>query len=132
MPKPTPQQAAQLAELLRQMNVTFEPIARDVCDHRHAEDRYVPSRKLKHLLRARGQTCSAPACNAQAQYCDLDHTVPYPEGPTDQCNLNPKCRRHHRVKQGPGWKVTQPTPDTATWTVPSGRTHSTRATTYDL
>jgi hypothetical protein len=131
-PRPTPQQAAQLAELLRQMNVTFEPIARDVCDHRHSEDRYVPSRKLKHLLRARGQTCSAPACNAQAQYCDLDHTVPYPEGPTDQCNLNPKCRRHHRVKQAPGWKVTQPTPDTAAWTTPSGRSHSTRATTYDL
>ena len=131
-PTPTPQQAAQLAELLRQTNVTFEPIARDVCDHRHAEDRYVPSRKLKHLLRARGQTCSAPACNAQAQYCDLDHTLPYPDGPTDQCNLNPKCRRHHRVKQAPGWTVTQPTPDTATWTTPSGRTHSTRATTYDL
>ncbi len=131
-PAPTPQQAAQLADRLRQMNVTFEPIARDVCDHRHAEDRYVPSRKLKHLLRARAQTCSAPACNAQAQYCDLDHTVPYPEGPTDQCNLNPKCRRHHRVKQAPGWQVAQPTPDTATWTTPSGRTHSTRATTYHL
>jgi hypothetical protein len=58
--------------------------------------------------------------------------VPYPEGATDQCNLNPKCRRHHRVKQAPGWQVTQPTPDTATWTTPSGRTHSTRATTYDL
>ncbi len=114
------------------MNVTFEPIARDACDHRHAEDRYVPSRKLKHLLHARSQTCTAPACNAQAQYCDIDHTVPYPDGPTCECNTNPKCRRHHRVKQAPGWKVAQPTPDTATWTTPSGRTHSTRATAYDL
>jgi hypothetical protein len=129
---PTPKQSAQLADLLRRMKVTFEPIARDTCDHRHAEDRYVPSRKLKHLLRARAQTCTAPACNAQAQYCDIDHTVPYPDGPTCECNTNPKCRRHHRVKQAPGWKATQPTPDTSTWTTPSGRTHSTRATAYDL
>jgi hypothetical protein len=73
---PTPRQSAQLTDLLRRMNVTFEPIARDACEHRHAEDRYVPSRKLKHLLRARSKTCTAPACNAQAQYCDIDHTVP--------------------------------------------------------
>jgi hypothetical protein len=124
--------SAQLTDLLRRMNVTFEPIARDTCDHRHAEDRYVPSRKLKHLLRARSQTCTAPACNAQAQYCDIDHTVPHPDGPTCECNTNPKCRRHHRTKQAPGWNAAQPTPDTSTWTTPSGRVHETRATTYDV
>ena len=95
-------QASRLADLLRGFDVTFEPIARDTCDHRHAEDRYVPGRKLRHLLHARNQTCTAPACNAQAVFSDLDHTVPYPDGPTDQCNLNPKCRRHHRTKQAPG------------------------------
>jgi hypothetical protein len=125
-------QAAQLADLLRGFGVTFEPIARDTCDHRHAEDRYVPSRRLRHLLRARNQTCTAPACNAQAVFSDLDHTVPYPAGPTDQCNLNPKCRRHHRTKQAPGWRTAQPTPDTVTWTTPSGRTHTTVPTAYDL
>jgi hypothetical protein len=125
-------QEAQLADLLRGFDVTFEPIARDTCDHRHAEARYVPSRKLRHLLRARNQTCTAPACNAQAVFSDLDHTVPYPDGPTDQCNLNPKCRRHHRTKQAPGWKTAQPTPDTVTWTTPSGRRHTTFPTTYDL
>jgi hypothetical protein len=129
---PTPGQAAQLTGLLRRMNVTFEPIARDACDHRHTEDRYVPSRKLRHLLRARTQTCTAPACNAQALYCDIDHTVPYPDGPTCECNTNPKCRRHHRTKQAPGWKATQPTPGTSTWTTPSGRTHTTTPTVYDL
>jgi hypothetical protein len=129
---PAISQAAQLADFLRGFNVTFEPIARDICDHRHAEDRYVPSRQLKHLLRARNQTCTAPACNAQAIYCDMDHTIPYPDGSTDQCNLNPKCRRHHRTKQAPGWKTTQPTPDTTTWTTPSGRTHTTTPTIYEL
>jgi hypothetical protein len=129
---PTQEQAVQLFNLLRRLNVTVEPVARDTCDHRNAEARYVPSRKLKHLVRARNQLCTAPACNAQAIYCDLDHTVPYPDGPTDQCNLNPKCRRHHRTKQAPGWKVTQSAPDTAVWTTPSGRTHSTTPTAYDL
>ena len=123
---------AQLFDLLRRLNVTLEPLARDSCDHRDAENRYVTSRKLRHLIRARNQLCTAPACNAQAIYCDLDHSVPYPDGPTDQCNLNPKCRRHHRTKQAPGWKVTQPTPDTAVWTTPSVRTHATTPTAYDL
>jgi hypothetical protein len=123
---------AQLLALLQRLNVMLEPIARDTCDHRNAEHCYVPSRKLKHLVRARNQLCTAPACNAQAIYCDLDHTVPYPDGPTDQCNLNPKCRRHHRTKQAPDWKVTQPTPGTAVWTTPSGRTHVTTLTGYDL
>ncbi len=99
---------------------------------RAPKTRYVPSRKLRHLVRARSQLCTAPACNAQAVYCDLDHTDPYPDGPTDQCNLTPKCRRHHRVKQAPGWKVTQPTPGTTAWTTPSGRTHTTTATAYDV
>ena len=129
---PTPGQAAQLRDLLHRMKATFEPIARDTCDHRHAEDRYVPSRKLKHLLRARTLTCTAPACNAQALYCDIDHTTPYPDGPTCECNTNPKCRRHHRTKQAPGWKAAQPTPGTSTWTTPSGRTHITTPTAYDL
>jgi hypothetical protein len=129
---PRGSQAAGLLDLLRRLNITLEPIARDACDHAHAEDRYVPSRALRHLIQARNQTCTAPACNAQAAHCDLDHTVAYPDGPTDQCNLNPKCRRHHRTKQAPGWTATQPTPGTATWTTPSGRAHTTTATIYDL
>jgi hypothetical protein len=129
---PPPVRAVQLLRLLQRLKLTLEPIARDACDHRHAEGRYVPSRKLRHLLRARNQTCTAPACNAQAQYCDIDHTVPYPDGPTDQCNTNPKCRRHHRTKQAPGWQTAQPAPDTATWTTPSGRVHTTGPTAYDV
>jgi hypothetical protein len=129
---PAPEQVARLIDLLERLKITLEPIARDTCDHGNAENRYVASRKLRHLVRARNQLCTAPACNAQALYCDLDHTVPYPEGPTCQCNLNPKCRRHHRTKQAPGWNVSQPAPDTAVWTTPSGRAHSTTPTVYAL
>jgi hypothetical protein len=128
---PDPGQAATLAELLRRLNLTLRPIARGSCDHRHREDRYTPSRTLKHLVRARTATCPAPGCGAQAYHCDLDHTVAYPVGSTDECNLSPPCRRHHRVKQAPGWKLEQPEPGAMRWTTPSGRVHTTRPTVYE-
>jgi Domain of unknown function (DUF222) len=131
-PGPRAPQAAQLLNLLQRLNITLEPLARDTCDHAHLEDRYVPSRRLKHLLRARTRVCTAPGCNAQASYCDIDHSIPYPDGPTCECNTNPKCRRHHRIKQAPDWAAAQPTPDTFIWTTPSGRTHTTSSTVYDI
>jgi hypothetical protein len=131
-PAPDATQLARLHELLTQLKLVPEPIAQGQCDHRNAEDRYTPSRKLKHLLRARTATCDAPGCNAQAVYCDQDHTTPWPDGPTDQCNLGPKCRRHHRCKQAPGWQVEQPEPGVVRWTLPNARTHTTTPTVYDL
>jgi hypothetical protein len=129
-PGPDPQQMAQLAALLRRLNVTLAPIAKGTCEHRHQEDRYTPSRKLKHLLRARTARCSAPGCRAQAINCDLDHSVPYPFGITCECGLGPLCRRHHRCKQAPGWKLEQPEPGLMRWTLPSGRAYTTRPTVY--
>jgi hypothetical protein len=129
---PAPAQATRLAAFLRSLNLSLEPIAKGSCDHAAAEYRYTPSRKLTHLLRARTATCDAPGCAAQAVHADLDHTVEYPSGPTDQCNLGPKCRRHHKAKQAPDWKVEQPEPGVIRWTLPSGRTHTTRPTVYDL
>jgi len=129
---PTPEQHARLRDLIRALNVTLDPIAQGDCDHQHAENRYTPSRKLRDLIRARSTTCDAPGCNAQAIHCDQDHTVPYPDGPTCQCNLGPKCRRHHRAKQAPGWKAEQPQPGITRWTIPNGRTHTTTPTTYEF
>ena len=130
-PAPDAGQADRLRHLIQALKIIFDPIAQDTCDHSQAENHYAPSRKLKDLIRARTLTCDAPGCNAQARYADLDHTTPYPDGPTDQCNLRPKCRRHHRAKQAPGWKVEQPQPGTARWTLPNGRTHTTTPTIYD-
>jgi hypothetical protein len=102
------------------------------CDHANAENRYTPSRKLGHLVRARTATCPAPGCGAHAYHNDLDHTVPHPDGPTDECNIAPPCRRHHRVKQAPGWKLEQPEPGVMIWTTPSGRTYTTKPTVYEM
>ncbi|MGH3213798.1 MAG: DUF222 domain-containing protein, partial [Trebonia sp.] len=128
---PDARQAAALATLLRDLNVSFTPIAKGSCDHRNAEDRYTPSRKLKHLVCARTATCPAPGCGAQAYHNDLDHTLAYPAGITCQCDLAPPCRRHHRVKQAPGWTLTQPEPGVMCWTTPSGRSYTTRPTVYE-
>jgi Domain of unknown function (DUF222) len=131
-PEPDAQQAAQLAQLMRRLNITFTPIAKGTCDHRQREDRYTPSRKLKHLVRARTLRCTARGCDAQAYFCDLDHTTAYPDGMTCECGLGPKCRRHHRTKQAPGWRVEQPQPGVFRWTTPSGRSYTTTPTVYDL
>ncbi len=91
-PGPDEHQAAQLGQLLRELNLTLCPIASGTCDHRHREDRYTPSSLLKHLVRARTATCSAPGCGAQAIHCDLDHTRAYPAGITCECELGPPCK----------------------------------------
>jgi hypothetical protein len=130
-PGPDEHQRAQLADLLRALNITWAPIAKGTCDHRHREDRYKPSRKLGHLVRARTATCPAPGCGASAHHADLDHTTPWPRGTTDECNIAPPCRHHHRVKQAPGWKLEQTSPGVMRWTAPSGRSYVTGPTVYD-
>ncbi len=127
-PQPPP---TQLMELLRRLGLTLTPIARVPCDHAAAEDGYVPSRKLRHLVLARTATCDAPGCQNPAANADLDHTRPWPAGPTSQGNLAPRCRTHHRAKQAPDWQVEQLAPGVTRWTLPSGRTHVTTPTRYD-
>ena len=128
---PSPSQRAQLYDLLRKLDVTLEPIARGTCDHRHAEDQYIPSRKLKHLMHARTTTCPARGCGAQASHNETDHTDPWPRGKTDECNISPPCGRHHHAKHAPQWKLEQVAPGVLKWTTPSGRTFTTRPTRYD-
>jgi Domain of unknown function (DUF222) len=123
--------AAQLAELLTRLKAAPEPIARGTCDHRHREDRYIPSRKLKHLIRARTARCCAPGCGAQAITSEVDHTIPFPAGATCEDNLSPQCQRHHHAKHAPGWKLQQTQPGVMRWTTPSGRSYTTRPTQYE-
>jgi hypothetical protein len=122
---------ALLAELLTRLNAAPEPIARGTCDHAHREDRYIPSRKLKHLIRARTARCCAPGCGAQALTSEIDHTIPHPAGATCEGNLAPACKRHHHAKHAPGWKLEQTQPGVMRWTTPSGRTYTTHPTQYD-
>jgi hypothetical protein len=83
----------------------------------------VPAR-LRRLLQVRRPRCEWPGCGRRAVRCDgvsdLDHDVPWPDGPTCGCNVGPLCRRHHRIKQL-GW-VKRRLRTAVRWTSPAGRT----------
>jgi hypothetical protein len=87
------------------------------------EDRYRPSAGLDRAVRARDVTCRFPGCRRSADRAgtDLDHTVPYPAGPTAATNLAVLCRRHHRLKHVAGWTVHLNPSGVMTWTTPTGR-----------
>lgn len=86
---------------------------------------YRPSPRLVALVRARDGRCRFPGCAVPARSCDLDHVRPWPSGPTSALNLVCLCRRHHRVKQLPGWSLRLTAEAVATWTDPFGRVHTT-------
>jgi hypothetical protein len=89
------------------------------------EPRYTPSRKLADFVRCRDMTCRFPSCDVPAYHCDLDHTIPYPHGPTCASNLGAVCRKHHLLKTFGGWLNRQLPDGTMIWTAPDGQTYTT-------
>lgn len=86
---------------------------------------YRPPRPVAELVRSRDGHCRFPGCHVSARFCDLDHVRPWPTGPTTTGNLMCLCRRHHRTKQRPGWRVRIRADATVAWTDPTGRTRTT-------
>ena len=52
--------------------------------------------RLQRFLKTRDRTCVFPGCNRRA--VDLDHRIPWPQGPTSADNGQCLCRHHHRAK----------------------------------
>jgi hypothetical protein len=77
------------------------------------------------LVKARDGRCRFPGCTVNARFCDVDHVVPWPLGPTHPTNLMCLCRRHHRIKQTVRWRVRIDPDASVTWTDPSGRLRTT-------
>jgi hypothetical protein len=103
------------------------------CAHTSQSDAYRPPPRLQEFITARDLTCRFPRCRQPAWRGDLDHTIPWPQGPTCPCNLGGLCRTHHQLKQHPGWELTQAAaPGTFTWTTPAGRTYTTTPDTHPL
>jgi hypothetical protein len=102
------------------------------CAHTMASPAYRPPPRIREHVTARDGTCRGPRCGQPAWRADLDHTIPYDHGGrTCPCDLGALCRRHHQLKQHPGWTLTQPEPGTFRWTTPAGRTYTTRPHRYD-
>ncbi len=81
---------------------------------------YRPPAALDRHVRLRDGTCRFPGCAVPAAECDLDHLIPFPQGPTSADNLHALCRRHHGLKHDGGWHL-QATPDGGLhWTSPQG------------
>lgn len=81
---------------------------------------YRPPAGLARLLRAREPHCRMPGCRSMVT--DLDHIVPFPRGATTAENLQPLCRRHHRMKTHTRWRVQSDEEDSWIWTSPNGVT----------
>jgi len=75
-------------------------------------------------VRAWDMTCRFPGCRVPATNCDLDHTIPWPHGPTAASNLKCVCRHHHLLKTfwggENGWRERQLDDGTIIWTAPDG------------
>jgi Domain of unknown function (DUF222) len=92
-----------------------------------AEPRYRPSAATAEFIRLRDLTCRVPGCDRLAEFADVDHTVPYPAGPTHPGNCKCYCRKHHLIKTfHDGWSDDQLPDGTVVITTPSGHTYTTK------
>jgi Domain of unknown function (DUF222) len=113
---------------LRDIGATakIKPLAKPSTD---PEPGYRPSAALAEFVRLRDLTCRFPGCDEPAEVCDIDHTVPFPLGPTHPSNLKLLCRYHHLLKTFytgfGGWADRQLPDGTVEWTAPSGHTYTT-------
>jgi hypothetical protein len=111
-----------LVELLAGDNVTVKPVI-DLA-HMASSTGYQPSDSLTEGVVLANPRCVFPFCDRPARKCQLDHTIPWPHGPTAADNLGPLCQRHHNVKTHGRWQLKQPFRGIFVWRSPTGRVYT--------
>ncbi len=81
---------------------------------------YRPPTALARHVRLRDRTCIVPGCGRRADFCELDHRVRYPNGPTNAHNLQPLCKHHHDMKHHGGWQSSKDPDGVYHWITPTG------------
>ena len=108
----------------REFTVRLAQVPTFACDHAHESHAYQPNDTLRHLVQVRDGDCTFPPCTRHARESDFEHAIPYDKGGrTCACNAGARSRKCHRIKQSPGWSVTQPKPGFHLWKTPTGRTY---------
>ncbi|MFC7595009.1 HNH endonuclease [Terrabacter sp. GCM10028922] len=87
---------------------------------------YRPTAAMRAHVEAVDGTCRGPGCTVPAARCDLDHDIPWPQGPTAVGNLTHKHRQHHSLHTHGHWSVHRDADDTVRWRTKAGRTYLTR------
>ncbi|XVX20729.1 hypothetical protein ACQP1U_02255 [Actinomycetota bacterium] len=100
-------------------------------------DAYRVPKRMREFLATRDGTCRWFGCTRPAvadpdtvgpRNADLDHVTPWPAGATTPTGLAHDCRRHHRAKQAPGYRVAITPEGSVTITSPTGTTRTTTPT----
>jgi hypothetical protein len=99
-----------------------DPVSGALLDY--GRTRYDPPPDLVEYVIARDRYCRFPGCEKPAPSCDVDHPVPYPEGPTAAGNLGPFCESEHIGKHHSQWRVSQPQPGRFEFVSPTGHAYS--------
>ena len=86
---------------------------------------YRPSATTTEFVRWRDLTCRWPGCDKPAEESDIDHTVPWPIGPTHPSNTKCYCRTHHLLKTFCGWSDQQLPDGIIVLTAPTGLVYTT-------
>jgi len=101
---------------------------------------YTPSPAMALVARMRDQVCTFPTCDRRATDCQLDHTIPHPQGRTGPTKpgdrhqtsvegLGSLCDSEHRLKTLGGWHVVR-IADGWEWLSPHGKIYTTTTVTY--
>ncbi|WP_343943790.1 HNH endonuclease, partial [Pseudonocardia zijingensis] len=121
------------AELAREIasdatlkRLVFDPLSGALLDH--GRTTYRPPAALADFVRARDVRCRGPVCCRRVIDSELDHVIPYPNGPTSEKNLmaesgtttTPSTPRAGGSARGPaGGSSGSPPPDTGTPATPT-------------
>ncbi|MCE1178047.1 MAG: 13E12 repeat family protein [Micrococcales bacterium] len=132
--------AETVALVLTRMDVTVGRALLDAatgCLLETRTDAYRVPKAMREFLATRDGTCRWFGCTRPAvadpdtvgpRNADIDHVTPWPAGATTPTGLAHDCRRHHRAKQAPRYRVAISPEGTVTITSPTGTTRTTTPT----